>query len=310
MRMGRVVKRLAALCLALLFSLLLLPMGFSQAEEEAQPLLQVHQMALGIADGYLIRLGDVNILVDGGNANPKAPTDAVVNYLRAAGVDRLDAVIITHWHLDHCMCLNEVLAIFGDVDTIVYSPAERVPDSIFNGSVTVKIGPLVTGEHRQMHMGDVLTFGGMTITCIGPEKLKNAGGSNQDSLNFVLQYGSRRFLFTGDFAQSNCINQQYTELCAYVDVLKFPHHGIEPYEIGQKALRVVRPQYVLVPGVVNEQKIWNFADNMVVKFPKENVLSNADGHVVILTDGGERFEVLTQVDPAAFAPCNTQEQVR
>ena len=298
MRMGRMARRMAALCLALL----LLPVGFVCAEEGTQPLLEVHQMALGIADGYLIRLGDVNILVDGGNANPKAPTDAVVNYLRAAGVNRLDAVIITHWHLDHCMCLNDVLTLFGDADTVVYSPAERVPDSIFNGSVTVKIGPLVTGEHRQMHMGDVLTFGGMTITCIGPEKLKQGGGCNQDSLNFVLQYGSRRFLFTGDFAQSNCINQQYTELCAYVDVLKFPHHGIEPYEIGKKALRVVRPQYVLVPGVVNEHSIWNFADNIVVKFPKENVLSNADGHVVIQTDGGERFDVLTQVQPEDFAP--------
>ena len=38
-----------------------------------------------------------------------------------------------------------------------------------------------------------------------------------------------------------------------------------------------------------------------MKFPKENVYTNADGHVVILTDGGEYFEVRTQQQPADYA---------
>lgn len=273
------------------------------AEEDAQEpaLLEVHQMSIGCADGYLIRLEDFNLLIDGGNANPKAPTDDVVNYLRNAGVTKLDAVIITHWHLDHCMNLNDALTEFGDEETIVYSPADRVPDKIFNGTVTVKIGPLVTGVHQQMKMGDVLEVGDMTITCIGPRELTLNGECNSDSLNFVLQYGERRFLFTGDFAQSGCINNEYRDLCADVDVLKFPHHAIEPFEIGNIAIRTVSPEYVLVPGVVNKHKIWNFADNRGVKFPKENVLTGGDGHVVIVTDGGERFEVLTQQNPADWA---------
>lgn len=285
--------------LCLLLCLLMCP---AWAETADAPILEVHQMMIGCADGYLLRVGDINIMIDGGNANPKLPTDDVVEYLRAAGVDRLDAIIITHWHLDHCMNLNDALEAFGDVDTVVYSPATRVPEEIFNGSVTVKIGPLVTGTHQQMKMGDVLEMGGMTITCIGPEKLSMNGGCNSDSLNFVLQYGSRRILFTGDFAQSKCINGEYRELCADVDVLKFPHHAIEPFEIGTTALHTSRPDYVLVPGVVNKYKVWNFADNLGVKFPQENVLTNADGHVVILTDGGDRLDVLVQQNPADWAP--------
>ena len=96
--------------LALMLALLLVPAAF--AEAPAAPLLQVHQLMIGFADAYLIRLGDVDILMDGGNANPKTPTDDVVSYLRDAGVDTLDAVIITHWHLDHCMNLNAALAEF------------------------------------------------------------------------------------------------------------------------------------------------------------------------------------------------------
>lgn len=287
-----------------LLALLLCLMGWAMPAlaEEEKPTLQVHQMMLGCADGYLVRLGDVNILIDGGNANPQKPTDDVVAYLRAAGVDRLDAYIITHWHLDHCMNLNEVLAEFGDEGTIVYSPADRVPEKIFNGTVTVTIGPMVTGVHQQMKMGDVLEIGGMTITCVGPESLSMNGGCNTDSLNFVLTYGERKILFTGDYASSGSIGRQYSEICADVDVLKFPHHGIEPFEIGAQALRIVSPEIVLVPGVANKYKLWNFADDNTVKFLKENVYTNADGHVVVLTDGGAYLEVLTQQDPAEYAP--------
>lgn len=288
--------------LALLLCLLLCPAAL--AEEAETPVLQVHQMMIGCADGYLVRIGDVDIMIDGGNAIPEQPTDDVVNTLRDAGVDTLDAYIVTHWHLDHCMNLNSILTEFGDENTVVYSPASRVPEEIFNGTVTVKVGPMVTGVHQQMKMGDVLTFGGMTITCIGPEKLSMDGGCNADSLNFVLQYGERKMLFTGDFGQSQCINGAYKELCSDVDVLKFPHHGIEPFELGTMAARTVSPEVVLVPGVVGRFKVWNFFDDKGVKFPRENVFTNADGHVVILTDGAAYFEVLTQQNPADYAPAD------
>ena len=284
--------------LALLLALLLCPLACA----EETPLLEVHQMALGFADGYLIRLGDIDIVVDGGNPEPTKPTDDMLRYLREAGVDTLDAYIATHWHLDHCMNMNLILDDFGDENTLVYGVTETVPDQINNGTVTVAIGGPVKGSYRQMKNGDVLDFGGMTLTCIGPETLSMEGQANVDSLNFVLQYGQRRFLFTGDFAQSGAIIGQYSELCANVDVLKVPHHGNQPYEIGNKASRTVRPQYVLVPGVTNEHKLWDFFDDLVVKVPRDNVLSNADGHVVILTDGAERFDVLTQQNPADYAP--------
>lgn len=291
----RNVKALLALLLCLLLC------APALAETAETPVLQVHQMNLGCADGYLIRLGDVDILIDGGNATPQQPSDDVVNYLRAAGVDKLDVCIVTHWHLDHCMNLHAVMAAFGDESTVVYSPSDSIPDEIFNGTVTVKMGPLSVGVHQQMRMGDVLEMNGMTLTCIGPEKLSQNGRCNQDSLNLLLQYGTRSILFTGDMAQSGCINNSYADVCRDVDVLKFPHHGLKPYEIGVKALRILSPEYVIVPGVASKYKLWDFADDNGVKFPNKNVYTCGDGHIVILTDGGDRFEVLTQQQPEDYA---------
>lgn len=286
--------------LTLLMLLLLCP--FALAEET--PVLEVHQMALGFADGYLIRLGDVEIVVDGGNSDPTKPTDDVLRYLREAGVGTLDAYIASHWHLDHCMNMNLILDEFGDENTLVYGVSETVPESIFNGTVSVPIGGPVKGTYHQMKMDDVVTIADLTFTCIGPRKVDYGGQSNVDSLNFVMEYGTRKFLFTGDFAQSGCINEEYRELCADVDVLKFPHHGSEPYEVGNKAMKVLSPEYILIPGVANKYKIWNDYDNNAIKFPRDNIYTMADGHVVILTDGAEYFEALTGQNPADYAPQN------
>lgn len=271
------------------------------AEDAAAPVLEIHQMALGYADGYYLRCGDVEIMIDGGNPNPGGVNDDVMNYLRDVGAQKLDVHIITHWHLDHCEKLNEILAAFGTENTVVYSPSETLPNIVMNEEKEFPIAPLANGVYKQMVMGDVLEIGGMTITCIGPRTLAQNGRCNSDSLNFVVQYGERRILFTGDYAQSGPINKEFKELCADVDVLKFPHHGGKPYEIGDIAARNASPEYVLLPSKLNGYPIYNFLRDRGVKIDQDKIYSNIHGHVVLLTDG-DSIEVRTEVNPADFAP--------
>lgn len=280
--------------LALLSVLMMLLSAAGAQEEETAPLLEVHQMAIGYADGYYIRCGDIEIVIDGGNPNPKWPTEDVVNYLRAVGATTLDACIITHWHKDHCDNVNVVLAEFGGENTVTYSPSEEVhPD----------YAPLANGTYMQMKADDVILLGDLTITCVGPSEIKYRGRENGDSLNFVLQYGTRRFLFTGDYGQSKDIVAR-AELCANVDVLKFPHHGSEPFEIKPAAMKVVNPSYVLIPSTFNNYKVFRYFTDQGVEVIRENVLTQREGHIVIVTDGGDLFEARTQQDPAAYAPDN------
>ena len=286
--------------IALLFVLMLLPIA--SLAEEASPILEVHQMNLGYADGYFIRCGDIEMMIDGGNPNPKSPTDDVVNTLRALGCTELDVYIVTHWHLDHCMNMNSILAAFGGDATVTYGASDVPPDVIENEGREYPLGPVVKGTYQQMKVDDVLQVGPLTITCIGPDEMSQNGRSNPDSLNFVIQYGTRRMLFTGDYAQSGEINKRYPELCKDVDVLKFPHHGGEPYLIGNIACRNVSPEYVLVPSQLNNYRIYQFLRNNGVPIERDNVLTNRAGHVVLLTDGGEYIEALTEQNPADWAP--------
>ena len=286
--------------IALLFVLMLLPIA--SLAEEASPILEVHQMNLGYADGYFIRCGDIEMMIDGGNPNPKSPTDDVVNTLRALGCTELDVYIVTHWHLDHCMNMNNILAAFGGDATVTYGASSEPVDELDYEGRMIPIGPVVKGAYQQMKVDDVLQVGQLTITCIGPDEMSQNGRSNPDSLNFVIQYGTRRMLFTGDYAQSGEINKRYPELCKDVDVLKFPHHGGEPYLIGNIACRNVSPEYVLVPSQLNNYRIYQFLRNNGVPIERDNVLTNRAGHVVLLTDGGEYIEALTEQNPADWAP--------
>ncbi len=275
----RQIKRLALLLLCLMMAVPAL------ADAPQRPVMQVHQMSLGFANGYLIRIGDLNIAIDCGDPDPKHPNGDVMTYLAASGIDHLDAHIITHWHLDHCSYLNEILALYGTADTVVYGPSAEL---------NAGFAPLANGTYRQMIPGDVLTFGEMVLTCVGPQDLQKNGNRNEDSLNFVVQYGERKILFTGDFAASRNINGEYREICANVDVLQFPHHGTRPYHIGVRACGVVAPEYVLIPGVQGKLAMEHLFGEAGVKFPKMNAFNSGDGHIVILTDG-DFLELHSQV---------------
>lgn len=285
--------------IALLLVLLMIPVAFT---EETAPIMEVHQFNLGYADGYFIRCGDTEIMIDGGNPNPKAPTDDVVNTLRALGLKELDVYIATHWHLDHCMNMNNILAEFGTDATVTYGASAEPVDVIENEGREYDLGPLAAGTYQQMKVDDVIQMGPLTFTCIGPDEMAQNGRCNSDSLNFVIQYGTRRMLFTGDYAQSGEINKRHPELCKDVDVLKFPHHGGKPYEIGNIACRNVSPEYVLVPSQLNNYQIYQFIRNNGVPVERDKVLTNRAGHVVLVTDGGEYLAAFTDQNPADWAP--------
>lgn len=116
------MKKLLAILLMLT---MLIPFASAAAEEETRPTLELHQVKLGCADGYLIRVGDTTVLIDGGEAWPNKPERLFPQYLEAAGVTHIDAYIVTHWHLDHCMNVNYILERWGGVVRPSYMARRR-----------------------------------------------------------------------------------------------------------------------------------------------------------------------------------------
>ncbi len=261
-------RRLVSLVLALLCVTVCCP----ALAEETLPEMEVHQLMLGCADGYLIRIGDdINIAIDCGKDTGDT-SERALEALSAAGCTKLTAYIATHYHDDHAGNIAEILEAFGTEDTIVYGPTETWPKKYRDPSI---------GQWKQMCAGDEITFGDLTIKCVGPEKIDGQGGINKDSLNFVVTYGERTFLFTGDYVRSHPVGDGYRDDISNVDVLKFPHHGLRPFCIDPWVLQLVQPKIILVPGAAVGQ-----VQNLCAQYNVDaKVYSIGDGHIVITTDG-------------------------
>lgn len=272
----------AALVLLVALSLLC---GIAFAE--SLPVLQVHQINVGCANAYLLICGDTKVMIDGGTEHI-AKRNEMLDYVRMAGVDRLDACIVTHYHGDHVGNIQEILGAFGDKNTVVYGPTEEM---------AYNYRPLVTGVYRQMKNFDEVTIGDVHFTCEGPDTIDGKGGVNRDSLNIVLTYGSRRWMFTGDFVRGQSVIRDHRALVTEIDVFQFPHHGLKPYCVDPWAVKVFQPEIILVPGV----SAWNVRDMLCQNYiPEAEVLDYSKGHVVILSDG-DSLDVHTKVAPGQYA---------
>lgn len=276
------MRRFAVLMMTLL---MFLPVP-GRCEEDARPTLQVHQVMNRQADAYLLRVGETAVMIDGGNANGESGNE-LMDYLAQSGITRLTAYIVTHYHNDHACNLNRILECYGDSETLVYGPTERLP---------VQLLPVAAGEYRQMADGDRVELGPLRVQCVAPARLTDAGQVNADSLNVLITYGKRRFLFTGDCVSDEAVLRRHRAMLADVDVLKFPHHGLRPFAISEEAFRQLRPSVILIPGDRAADVRRSAQDNRVTA----SVFSNEDGHVVILTDG-EALTVIPQAKPGQFA---------
>lgn len=233
--------------------------------------LEIHQINVGCADAYLLKSGDISIMVDGGLADSRTK---VLNYLRNAGVTELTAYIGTHWHGDHVGNLSAILAEFGTSETLVFGSSKNI-------SCSVSI-PSGKGSYHQMVDGEVFNFGGINIKCMGPYKLSQSGECNYDSLNFLVKFGETKIFMTGDYVHKEVLDT-YEEELRDIDIYKMAHHGLKVsnFSGSPAVLPVLNPDIILVPANSNKPATQLFSQLGLT--PK--VYNNKSGNVVVTTDG-------------------------
>ena len=166
---------------------------------------------VGKADAILLESPDANVLVDCGTAEA---AEDVLRYLAARGIDRLDAVWISHPDDDHCGGLPVVLQTVP-ADEVVESP---VGESISGMTALPQAVPL-----RRAAVGERCAYGAMTFEVLGP--LQDYAESNNDSTVFRLQYDGFTMLFCGDMEAQAERDLLEDGAALRADVLKVAHHG-------------------------------------------------------------------------------------
>ena len=239
--------------------------------------LYVHYIDVGQGDSELVCCNGEYMLIDAGE--PDA-SDAVLEYLDALGIDRLDYLVCTHGHSDHCGGLDAVVESL-EVETVFTSPyADDSPsyeiftDAVYNAGLELTVPEL----------GESYRLGEASFSFIGP--LEDYDNLNDDSLVMRLEYGDTSFLFTGDMtskAEKDLINDGADLRC---DVLKVGHHGSSGsscyqflYE-AQPGIGVISCEKGNSYGHPHEETLSRLNDADVTVYR-----TDLEGSIVIFSDG-------------------------
>lgn len=282
--------------------------------------LTVHFLDVGQGDSILVQTpAGGNMLIDTGGRREEFQTgtgvgdQVVAPYLRRIGVNRLDALILTHPHEDHCGGAASLVKSFP-VGLAVVSPAGETagkgestavletaagskkiksnPEGDIPTAYTALLEKMAAGgiPVRAAVAGDTLRLDSeISIEIISPEEMarETKPDLNNNSLVLKLTYGRRSFIFAGDVeieAQRGLI-QRETDLKA--DVLKLPHHGS----------RTLLPE--LVERVKPEAAVISVGAHNTFGHPAQSTLdllyrvgaqiyrTDQDGAVIVETDGNK-----------------------
>lgn len=265
-------------------SLLLLALvltGCAPAAETGETdYLTVHFIDVDQADCMLLIAGETTVLIDGGNTGTAYD---VLSYLRRYGVEELDLMVNTHPHGDHLGGLPTVLE---------HIPTEQIWCSTVDYDTSLVARFEKTVDKQGLNIvypvpGTTYASDGLTITVLGPlQDTSSYTDLNDTSLVLMVQFGQKKFLFTGDmeaYAEKQLVE---ADIDLDADVLKVGHHGSYS-STSQIFLNEVTPEYGIISCGRNNE-YGHPHDAPVNRLNRADVTlfrTDTMGSVVLVTDG-------------------------
>lgn len=217
------MKRFAALAISIYLLIALTSCSASEPTPTPTPSpspnqeqLTIHFIDVGQGDSILIDLGEVEVLIDGGDRTP-----GVVPYLRDYVDGPLEVMVATHPHADHIGGLIAVLdafqiqQIWHNGDTSESKTYAEFMNGVQSEGTEIQIARL----HNNIEAGE------LTLFVHHPANVE--GSTNNNSIVLHLAYGDVDFLFTGD-AEKEAEGQMMiisSVRLPVVEILKVGHHG-------------------------------------------------------------------------------------
>ena len=197
---------------------------------------------LDVGQGESVALcsGSEAALVDCGSSNSYVDAGSVAaDALQSAGIRRLSAVIVTHYHADHTNGLTEVLTRLP-VDTLYLPDIEDeygVRDRLVSLAAHQGADVVFVTEPTRIVLGEAV------LTVYPP--LLTTGDLNEQGLTALATAGDFDLLITGDMAGQTEQLLAQTYPLPDVEVLVVSHHGSR-YSSDESFLRAITPDNAVI----------------------------------------------------------------
>ena len=188
---------------------------------------------IGQGDAAALRSGGSTMIVDGGRDARLLPL------LADRGIRRIDEVVLTHAHPDHCGALPELIEQFG-VSRVHITPRR------FRGECAQRLLEACSRSATPIHLlrdGDRLALGAFDIEVILADTNFRRAPENNSSVVLRAETQGRRFLLTGDIEKEGELVLGDRDLRA--DVLKVAHHGSRGSS-SDAHLEIVAPRIAVI----------------------------------------------------------------
>lgn len=181
---------------------------------------------VGQGDAALIQTPNgKNVLVDAGVWSPgyDSGESVILPHLEEAGIEKLDAVILSHPHADH---IGGILSLINGVEIEqIYNSGYEYESNLYENYLELAEAKNI--EVQSVKAGDLLNIDPvLLILVLGPDGEVHNSDPNQHSVVLNIIYGESEFLFTGDAGedQEERLLENYGDLLD-TEFLKVGHHG-------------------------------------------------------------------------------------
>ena len=223
--------------------------------------LNIFFFNVGQAESILITNNNAKMLIDCGN---NSDGKYISKFLKEQGIGELDYLIGTHIDEDHIGGMQEILTNIK-VETLYmpYSTYEgkqfyiQLKEYIKENNINKQ--QIEKSEDKEYKLGNAIW------KCLNVDNSNSSDKNrfNDTSIVIKLDYGSTKYLFTGDITDS--IDSKIKGL-EKVDVLKVAHHGAKE-STSSEFLNIVKPTYAIISAGNNEN--YNHPDQSVIERLKE-----------------------------------------
>lgn len=239
--------------------------------------VSITMLDTGRSDAMVMELpGRRAVVIDTGYAGTE-----VMAYLRYRGIQKIEAMALTHDHKDHTGGAKKLARYF------------EVAELWDNGKLKKRSRQgLETLPRRRLKTGDVIALPGVEIRVLHPPKgyrSPEGGSARTNNPSLVLRVeakGGSSILLAGD-VQGHGI-ETLSALGANAtrsDVLKIPHHGKDP-EMARDIIQLTRPSMAVQTGYgsldIGDLPLWSTTRDGAVKVILSSLPPEAKGYAAFM----------------------------